>query len=155
MSTRVRSWMSAPAITVSPDTPIRKAYRIMRERGIRHLPVMDGERLAGIVGDRDVRLHLPPPGMGRLSLAAASLLSTRTVAEAMVPAVTIGPDQHADEAAELMLASRTGAVAVVEDGRLVGIVTTTDLLGAWVGDRGDGRAAAGDAAAPYGAHERA
>lgn len=155
MSTRVRSWMSAPAITVSPDTPIREAYRIMRKRGIRHLPVVDGERLAGIVSDREVRLHLPPPGLGRLSLAAASLLSTRTVAEAMVPAVTIEPDRYADEAAELMLARRTDAVAVVEKGRLVGIVTTTDLLGAWVADRGDRRAVAGGAAALYRAHERA
>src|SRR5512135_2535244 len=52
----VRDIMRSPAVTIAPDTRLQDAYRILRENGIRHLPVIEGGRLLGVVTDRDLRL---------------------------------------------------------------------------------------------------
>jgi acetoin utilization protein AcuB len=126
---QVKKWMSAPPVSVTPETPVLDAQQIMERRAIRHLPVVDGSRLVGIASDRDIRLHLPPP-ITSMSTWEAKYL---TVSNVMTRTpVTLDPERPAEEAARLMLERRIGAVPVVEGDRLVGIVTTTDLLRAWV-----------------------
>jgi CBS domain-containing protein len=126
--------MTASPITVPPDTPVLDARHLMLERRIRHLPVTDerGE-LMGIITDRDIRLNLPSQATSLSVWEINHLLARLTVDKVMTQAVlTVGPDRGARDAAQLMLDHTIGALPVVDGGRLVGIVTETDLLRAFV-----------------------
>jgi CBS domain-containing protein len=128
----VREWMTTVLVTVRPDSPVAEAQHLMRHRRIRHLPVVEGERLAGIITDRDVRTTLPSPAT---SLAAGELryLLDRLLVERVMSrsVVTIGPDAPIADAVNLLLTHRIGALPVLEKNRLVGIITETDLLRAF------------------------
>jgi CBS domain-containing protein len=126
--------MTAAPITVPPDTPVLDARHLMLERRIRHLPVTD-ERglLMGIITDRDIRLNLPSQATSLSVWEINHLLARLTVDKVMTQSVlTVGPDRGARDAAQLMLDHTIGALPVVDGGRLVGIVTETDLLRAFV-----------------------
>jgi acetoin utilization protein AcuB len=114
------------ALSVAPGTPVAEARELMRRNRIRHLPVMEGERLVGIVTDRDIRLSLLSPAT---TLWEANYLAARlAVREVMSRSViTIGPDQPVADAVQLMLKHKIGALPVVEDERVVGIITETDF----------------------------
>lgn len=130
---RVKEWMSSSPITVPPSTPVFEARRLMQEKQIRHLPVTEQEQLVGIVTDRDIRLNLPSPATSLSIWEINYLLARLTVGEVMTkPVVTIEPDRPVEDAARLMLERRIGALPVVENGRVVGILTETDLLRAWL-----------------------
>lgn len=130
---RVKEWMSASPITTPPDTSVAEARDLMQRRQIRHLLVTEGEQLAGIITDRDIRLTLPSPATSLSVWEINYLLAKLTVGEVMTkPVVTIEPGRPIEEAARLMLERRIGALPVVEAGRLVGILTETDLLRAFV-----------------------
>ncbi len=129
----VKEWMSQPPITVPPSTAVYEARRLMEEKQIRHLPVVERDRLVGIITDRDIRLNLPSPATSLSIWEINYLLARLTVGEVMTkPVVTTEPDRPVEDAARLMLERRIGALPVVEDGRLVGIITETDLLRAWL-----------------------
>jgi acetoin utilization protein AcuB len=137
---RVRELMTDPVITARPDMPVLDARHLMVEHRIRHLVVTsDGGELLGIVTDRDIRLNLPSQATS-LSVWEMNYLLTRlTVEKVMTTSViTVGPDRSARDAAELMLDHRIGALPVVDGGRLIGIVTETDLLRAFVKSAGLG-----------------
>jgi acetoin utilization protein AcuB len=121
-------------ITAPPETPVLDARRLMLERKIRHLLVTEGDgRLVGIVTDRDIRLNLPSQATSLSVWEINHLLTKLTVGEVMTRTViTIGPDREARDAAQLMLDHSIGALPVTEGGRLVGIVTETDVLRAFV-----------------------
>ena len=130
---RVSDLMTIDRITVTPKTPVLEARQLMLEKRIRHLLVTDGPKLAGIVTDRDIRLNLPSPATSLSVWEINYLLARMTVDAAMTKdVVTISPGQDATEAAQLMLDRKIGALPVVEGGRLVGIITETDLLRAFV-----------------------
>src|SRR5262249_53296690 len=94
-----------------------------------------------IVTDRDIRLNLPSQATSLSVWEVNHLLARLTVEAVMTRSVmTVGPDRAARDAAQLMLDHRIGALPVVDGGRLVGIVTETDLLRAFV--RSADRAAA-------------
>ena len=128
----VREWMTTVLVTVRPDAPVAEAQHLMRHRRIRHLPVVEGERLAGIITDRDVRTTLPSPAtslaVGEIRYLLDRLLVERVMTRSVI---TIGPDAPIADAVGLVLAHRIGALPVVEDDRLVGIITETDLLRAF------------------------
>ena len=131
---RVRELMTDAVITARPDMPVLDARHSMVEHRIRHLVVTsDGGELLGIVTDRDIRLNLPSQATS-LSVWEMNYLLTRlTVEKVMTTSViTVGPDRSARDAAELILDHRIGALPVVDGGRLIGIVTETDLLRAFV-----------------------
>ena len=131
---RVRELMTGALITARPDMPVLEARHLMVEKRIRHLVVTaEGGELAGIVTDRDIRLNLPSQATS-LSVWEMNYLLTRlTVDQVMtVTVITVGPDRDARDAAQLMLDHRIGALPVVDGGRLIGIVTETDLLRAFV-----------------------
>lgn len=130
---RVRELMAGPPITIPPETPVLEARRIMQARAIRHLLVVDAGRLAGIVTDRDIRLNMPSPATTLSVWEVNYLLARLTVREVMTKTVIIvDPDRDAQEAARLLIAEKIGALPVVERERLVGIVTETDFLRAFV-----------------------
>jgi acetoin utilization protein AcuB len=130
---RVREVMSGAVLSVTPETPVAETRRLMQRERIRHVLVLDGGRLAGIVSDRDIRLTLPSPATTLSVWEMNDLLMKLTAAEIMTsPVTTIAPDREVHEAAQLMIDHKIGALPVLEGGRLVGIVTETDLLRALV-----------------------
>jgi acetoin utilization protein AcuB len=130
---RVKDWMTAPPLTASPDTGVFEARRLMQERRIRHLPVTREDGLLGILSDRDIRLNLPSPANTLSVWEVNYLLARLTVAEVMTRVViTVGADRDVAAAAHLMLEHKIGALPVVADGHLVGIITETDLLRAFL-----------------------
>jgi acetoin utilization protein AcuB len=133
---------AANLITVPPETPILEARRLMLDKRIRHLLVTEDDRLVGIVTDRDIRLNLPSRATSLSVWEINHLLLKLTVDEVMTRGViTIGPDREARDAAQLMLDHSIGALPVTDGGTLMGIITETDVLRAFVWMSG-GRASA-------------
>lgn len=129
----VSDLMTRKLITVRPDTPVLDARTLMAKERIRHLLVTDGERLAGIITDRDIRLNLASPATSLSVWELNYLLQKLTVGEVMKKAViTARPGQDARDAARILLDHKIGALPVLDGGRLVGIITETDLLRAFV-----------------------
>jgi acetoin utilization protein AcuB len=129
---KVRDLMSADPIAVSPDTTVFDARQTMLKERIRHLLVTEGQRLLGIVTDRDIRLNLPSQATSLSVWEVNYLLARLTVEEVMTTGVIIiGPDQNARNAARLMLEHKIGALPVLDGGRLIGIITETDVLRAF------------------------
>jgi acetoin utilization protein AcuB len=125
--------MTASPISVSPGTSITEARDLMVRRRIRHLLILDDERLVGIVTDRDIRLNLPSPASSLSVWEINYLLAKLTAGEVMTKnVITVSPNQPMTEAARLMLEKRIGALPVVEGERVVGILTETDVLRAFV-----------------------
>jgi len=130
---KARDLMTATPITTGPDTPVLEARQLMLGKRIRHLLITDGPKLVGIVTDRDIRLNLPSPATSLSVWEVNYLLARLTVASVMTKAlVTVSPDRDSRDVAVLMLDHKIGALPVVDGGRLVGIITETDLLRAFV-----------------------
>lgn len=126
---RIKDWMTATPITVSPTAPIGRAQQLMAGRRIRHLPVIDAGQLVGILSDRDVRSVQPSPATSFAHGEIRFLLDKLRVSEVMTRSViTVGPDEPLAEAVRLMLDNKIGSVPVVAEGRLVGILTEVDLM---------------------------
>lgn len=120
----IRDIMRSPAVAITADATLQDAYRTMRERGIRHLPVLEGERLVGVVTDRDLRLAT--------SALAPSPLSPSSRVSAVMSAAPLTADASdpVEDAARTMRERKIGCLPVLDDGRLIGIITGLDLLDA-------------------------
>jgi acetoin utilization protein AcuB len=130
---RVRELMTGAPVTVSPATSMLDARHLMRSKHFRHLLVTENGQLVGIVTDRDVRLNLPSQATSLSVWEINHLLTKLTVDEVMTRAViTVGPDRDAADAARLMIEHKIGALPVLDEGLLIGIVTETDMLRAFV-----------------------
>ena len=130
---RVKELISGPPISVPPDTPVLEARRIMQARAIRHLLVVEHGRLVGIITDRDIRLNMPSPATTLSVWEVNYLLARLTVGEVMTKSViVVEPDRDAHEAAALLISEKIGALPVMDGTRLLGIVTETDFLRAFV-----------------------
>ena len=129
----VRELMAWPPIVVAPATPIFDARILMTKERIRHLLVTEADRLVGILTDRDIRINLPSQATSLSVWEINHLLTKLTVGEVMTGSVvTIGPDRDARDAARLILDHKIGALPVTDGGHLIGIVTETDMLRAFV-----------------------
>jgi CBS domain-containing protein len=129
---KVRELMRQALVTVRPDAPARTAADLMRSRQVRHLVVTEeGERLVGILTDRDLRHSAFLPMLANHLRWAERWLKAPRVRDIMTSnVVTIEPDADLVRAGLLMFERRIGSLPVVEGGRLVGIVTDSDLLAA-------------------------
>ncbi len=115
----VRNRMSRPAVTVRQDADFQKALSLMQEKKLRRLPVVDDDgQLVGIVVERDLLVAAMRYLQSRVEI---SDVMTRNV-------VSVGPDTDLNEVARTMLERKIGGLPVVEDGRLVGIITESDIF---------------------------
>ena len=132
-SISVRDRMSRAVTTVRPEARLADAAALMRDRKIRHLPVVDGRgRLVGIVTARDLRQALFAPAVQAEATDLATVLESLTVADVMTRGVvSVRAVTSIRDAARVMHERRLGALPVVEGGRLVGILTETDVLRAF------------------------
>jgi acetoin utilization protein AcuB len=99
----------------------------MRQRGVRHLAVVDNGTLVGIVSDRDLKRAIPP-GAGASSMPAPEMASIPVERVMTQPVITTGPTVSVEDAGRVMVSQKISALPVTEGGRLVGIVTETDVV---------------------------
>ena len=131
---RVRDIMTPQPITVDPETPMLEARQWMVQKRIRHLVVVENARVVGIVTDRDIRLNLPSPATSLSVWELNYLLAQLTVGGVMSATVlVVNPDRPVPDAARIMMEHKIGALPVVDEGRLVGIVTESDFVRAMAG----------------------
>ena len=125
----VRDSMTREVVTVAPGATAAEALALCRERRIRHLPVVDGGRLVGLISDRDLRSATP--ALGDPDRTAA--LERITVGDEMArEVVTARPDDPIEHAAMAMYEKRIGCLPVVDGEALVGILTASDVMKAFV-----------------------
>lgn len=126
----VRDWMTPDPITITPDTTLPKAHRLMMEHRIRRLPVVKSKNVIGMVTLGDVR-GAEPSGATTLSIWEINYLISRLkVEEIMTPRpFTVVADATLGEAAEMMLENKISGLPVVdESNQLVGIITESDIF---------------------------
>ncbi|MBI4591522.1 MAG: CBS domain-containing protein [Candidatus Rokubacteria bacterium] len=131
---RVGELMVRSPLTVRWDRTIGAAWKLMKERKIRHLPVLDDHgRLVGIVTDRDLRQVIFEPSIQEQLGNLPQALNVLTVKEVMTwGVVTVQPQMEIREAARIMHEQKIGALPVVEGGKVVGMLTETDVLKVFV-----------------------
>jgi acetoin utilization protein AcuB len=130
----VKDWMSPAPLTVSPETPVLEALRLLKERGFRRLPVVEGSKLIGIVTDKDLKEAMPSKATTLSVWEMSYLLAKLTVREVMATEVlTVNSLETLEDAALRMQERKLGGMPVLDNaGALVGILTITDVLGALV-----------------------
>ncbi len=119
---RVSEIMSRELVTITPDKRVGQALQLMQKHQIRHLPVLEGERMVGWITSRDLR-----------EVLLASMLEKITVADVMIKApISVSADVGIEEAARLIKEHKIGGMPVLEGERLVGVITMLDLIGAFL-----------------------
>jgi len=113
---QITNWMTRNPVCVNPHDTLAKAGDLMAAGGFRQLPVTEQDKLIGIITDRDLRLH------------SGYLDSTQVDAAMTSPAVAVSPFDSAETAAKLIIKHKIGGLPVVDSGRVVGIISTSDLL---------------------------
>lgn len=119
----VRRWMTTKVVTINKEASIQEALAVMKQHSIRHLPVVsEGMSLLGWVTDADLR-----------GVLIASMLEELTLEDIMIrKPCTAYPDMRLEDAAQIILERRIGGLPVVEDGKLMGIITVVDILSAFI-----------------------
>ena len=119
MHKSIQEAMTPNPTTVEPTTTVQEAARIMKSEDIGPLPIVEGDKLVGVITDRDLAIRIVAEGRG----------TDTTVGEiASKDVVTVDPQQSIDEAARLMAEHQVRRLPVVEeDGRLVGILAQADV----------------------------
>src|SRR5262252_8628964 len=130
---RVGGMMQTQVITATPDMALADVQRLMRDHHIRHVPVVSGKRLVGIMTDRDVREASPSPATTLTRGETAYQMATTPVKQCMTQdVVSIGPDMDMVQATRLLLQRQYSCLPVVDNGTLVGIITEMDCLRAFL-----------------------
>ncbi|NLW08703.1 MAG: CBS domain-containing protein [Firmicutes bacterium] len=129
----VGTYMTKNPLTIPEDMPVQEAEELMRKHKIRRLPVVKGDKLVGIVTEIDL-LRVSPSSATSLSVFELNyLLSRLQVKDAMTKNPrTISPDATLEEAALIMRENNVGALPVVDNGKLVGIITESDIFDAFI-----------------------
>jgi acetoin utilization protein AcuB len=121
----VAELMTPKPVTVAPNDTLEAAHERMEAGRFRQVPVVDGEKLVGILTDRDIRQHI------------GQLAHTRVDAVMSAHPFSVRPSTPVEKAAHLLIANKIGSLPVVEDGKLVGIITASDMLRALAAVLGD------------------
>jgi acetoin utilization protein AcuB len=131
---KVKELMTKNVLTVSPLDKIDRVFFLINFENIRHVPVVDKGKLVGMISDRDLKKVLGPTK----KIVEKSDGTTVTIVSRQVRTlmnrklVTIEPEQRAADAAAIMANKKIGALPVVHKDKLVGIITATDILKAFV-----------------------
>ena len=112
----VAELMTPTPVTVAPSDTLQTALERMEAGRFRQVPVVDEDRLVGILTDRDTRPHI------------GQLAHTRVDAVMSAHPFSVRPSAPVEKAAHLLITNKIGSLPVVEDGKLVGIVTASDML---------------------------
>ena len=121
--------MKKPVLTITPDFPIHEALNILKHEQIRHIPVLQGGKLVGIVTNEDLFYASPSPATSLSIWEMNYLISKVTVKEVMTEnVVTVTEDTPIEAAALIMVKHKIGCLPVMRNDELVGIITETDLL---------------------------
>lgn len=114
---------------VTPRTTLRQVIELMKSQACRQLPVLENGKLIGIITDRDVRLVMNSPLVLHGRWQDEEILDLVTADNCMTPdPMTVTPDMPAYQAANMLSIYKFGALPVVDNGSLVGIITVTDFL---------------------------
>jgi CBS domain-containing protein len=127
---KVREWMTTPVVTVTPMHSISNAHQVMKENGIRRLPVVENDRLVGIITIGDVR-EASPSDATTLSIWELNYLWAQLTVERVMTRklLTISPDSSILDAAELMLDHKISGLPVVDaQNKLIGMITESDIF---------------------------
>jgi acetoin utilization protein AcuB len=125
----VKDVMQEHPVTATLETRLPALVRLLQRRGFRHLPILDGGKLVGIISDRDLKQSMASAASTADGRERDRLLDELTAEQIMArTVVTIGPMFGVEEAARLMATRKISALPVTEGDRLVGIVTETDVL---------------------------
>jgi acetoin utilization protein AcuB len=126
----VSDWMSRNVYTVALDSPLSEAAKMLREKKIKHLPVVDKKNsVVGVLSDRDIKEYMPSKATTLDVFELHNILLETKVTKVMKKKVfTARPDLPIEEAAMLMYDKDIGCLPIVEDNRLVGIISDRDLF---------------------------
>jgi CBS domain-containing protein len=126
----IKDWMTKDVITISPDTTLPEAHRVMSDKQIRRLPVMDKGKLLGIVTRGDVREAEPSDATTLNIWEINYLLSQLKINRVMTPdPTTITPNATLGDAAKAMLETKISGLPVIDDqGNVVGMITESDIF---------------------------
>ncbi len=119
---QVKNWMIKKVVTISKNDHIVEALSLMKKYSIRHLPVVEDKILMGLITESDLRQVMIPSLMEEMRLDQVMIKNP----------VTIGPEESLEEAARLIYRYKIGGLPVVDKGKLVGILTTPDILTAFI-----------------------
>lgn len=132
---KVKDRMTTKVITVSPDTSISEAFRLMKENDIRRLPVVDKDKPVGIITLTDLN-QASPSSATSLSIHELNYLLAKTKIKDIIPKkqnlITVSPDAYIETAAKLMRKNTVSGLPVIENEKIVGIITETDLFEALI-----------------------
>jgi acetoin utilization protein AcuB len=129
MAMRIRDIMTKNVITVDPNSLVLDAQKIMKENNIRRLPVVDKGKVVGIVTKHDLLEASPSPATSLSVHELNYLLSKMKVKEIMKKnPITLGPDTPFEEALKIGQEKKVGSFPVVDNGKLVGITTESDIV---------------------------
>ncbi|MBI4584824.1 MAG: CBS domain-containing protein [Planctomycetes bacterium] len=127
----VRYWMTKSPVTVNEDLNLLEAFELMRDRGIRRLPVVRHDNLVGLITLFDLYRFIDPAlaQKGTLPVEAVALLKSYSVGQVMIQSpVTCDVNDHLEDVGEIMRSKKIGALPVLQGGRLAGIITESDVL---------------------------
>ncbi len=126
---KVRNIMTTEVVTLKVDEELSLASDIMTLARIRHLPIVEGDRLAGIISQRDLFKASLDSVMGYDYRKTRDHLKTVTIKEVMIEKViTIGPDTQIHAAGQILIEKKIGCLPVIKNNALLGMVTETDIL---------------------------
>ena len=126
----IKDIMQRDVVTATPDTRLPQVLRLLQPRGFRHVPVLDGKALVGIISDRDVKRAVASLAGAGAAGAELECAREQLTASAIMQRVvtTVAPMDTVEDAARLMATRKISALPVIDGGRLLGIVTETDVL---------------------------
>lgn len=125
----VSHWMTRKVFTVGPNDSVTDAVKLMKEKGIKHIPVMKDGRLKGIISDRDIKEFSPSRATTLDMYELHYLLAKTKVKELMkTRVITTSPETPVEEAAMVMYDQGVGCLAVLEGGLLAGIISDRDIF---------------------------
>jgi len=119
---KVKNWMNKNVVTISPDAGLRDAIEIMHRYSIRHLPVVEDGKMLGFVTESNLRQYLLTDMLNELTTSDVMIINP----------ITIDSNASIDSAARLIHEYKIGGLPVLEKRKLVGIITITDILGAFI-----------------------
>ena len=130
---KVKDWMTPDPKTVSEDDPVKTAVTLVIKNRIRHLPVVRGHSLVGIISDRDLKRAMPSVVAGATAEEYQAFMEETPVEQAMTAdPIACAPDTDLVDLVREFCQKKVGAIPVVDGERLVGIVTQTDMMEAFL-----------------------